>query len=114
MENVKKDLRKDFLERPRIYKDQLLTVGDLDDFKRQLLFEIKMLLKEQAGQAPRKWLKSHEVRKLLKISPGTLQTLRARGTIPYTKINGTIFYDSDDITKMLETNKIQMPGQLDE
>ncbi len=29
-------------------------------------------------------MKSHEVRRLLKISPGTLQTLKSSGTIPYT------------------------------
>lgn len=54
----------------------------------------------------RKWLKSHEVRKLLTISPGTLQNLRVNGSLSYTKIGGVIYYDYDDIRKMLEANKL--------
>ena len=40
MENVK----------PRIYREQLLTQDDLNDFKKQLLFEIRTLMKEYGGQ----------------------------------------------------------------
>jgi hypothetical protein len=42
-------------------------------------------IKTNGSTAAKKWLKAHEVRRLLKISPGTLQTLKANGTIPYTK-----------------------------
>jgi len=38
---------------------------------------------------------------LLKISPGTLQNLRINGTIPYTKVGGIIFYESDEIQKVM-------------
>jgi isocitrate dehydrogenase kinase/phosphatase len=39
------------------------------------------------------------------VSPGTLQNLRVNGTLPFTKIGGVIFYDYDDIQRMLEENK---------
>jgi hypothetical protein len=52
-----------------------------------------------------KWLKSNQVRKMLLVSPGTLQNLRINGTLPYTKIGGVIFYDYEDIKKMLEKHK---------
>jgi len=51
-------------------------------------------------------MKSHEVRRLLKISPGTLQTLKSSGTIPYTKIGGVHFYDYEDIQQVLESGKM--------
>jgi hypothetical protein len=92
-------------ERPRIYRDQLLTVDDLADFKRQLLFELKNMVKELLGEPTKKWLKTHEVRKLLKISPGTIQTLRSNGTLPYKKIGNIIYYDLKDIQRMLESNR---------
>jgi hypothetical protein len=104
MESVKNGLyKKGQFEKPHIYREQLLTVDDLNDFKRQLLFEIKSLLKEFAGLPAKKWLKSKDVIKLLGISPGTLQTLRDNGTIPYAKVGGIIIYDSSCIQKILES-----------
>ena len=100
MENVKKE--KTMLP---INRDQLITSGDLFDFKSQMLFEIKNMFKEFTGQPTKKWLKSKEVRKLLNISPGTLQSLRSRKVIPYTKIGGIIYHDAADIQKVLETHK---------
>ena len=50
-------------------------------------------------------LKSSEVRKLLKISPGTLQNLRINGTLSFTKIGSIIYYSYEDIEAMLDSNK---------
>jgi hypothetical protein len=76
---------------------EIITVEDLQTFKSELINDIKVLLKEQTGQPVKKWLKSYEVRKLLNISPGTLQNLRINGTLPYTKIGGVMYYDYADI-----------------
>ena len=89
----------------KIFAHQLITVDDLEEFKKQLLNELLAVLKFQTGIVPKKWMKSHEVRRLLKISPGTLQTLKASGIIPYTKIGGVHFYDHDDIQQILESGK---------
>jgi hypothetical protein len=89
----------------RIFAHQLITVDDLTQFKQELLNELLSVLKTQTGTIPKKWMKSHEVRRLLKISPGTLQTLKTSGVIPYTKMGGLHFYDHDDIQKVLESNK---------
>lgn len=86
---------------------QLVTIEDLILLKSDLLNEIRKLLKETSGQPVKKWLKSHEVRKLLDISPGTLQNLRVNGTLPFTKIGGVIYYDQEDIKNMLESRKSQ-------
>jgi helix-turn-helix protein len=105
MENVKNGIKNQQFDRSRIYRDQLLTLEDLMDFKKQMLFEIKTLFKEQTGQPAKKWLKSKDVRNLLNISPGTLQTLRMKGTLPFTRVGGVIYHDAEDIQRMLESKR---------
>jgi hypothetical protein len=83
----------------------IITLEDLQNFKQELLTEIQKLLSQRQTTPARKWLKSNEVRRLLLVSPGTLQNLRVNGTLPFTKIGGVIFYDYDDIHKMIEDHK---------
>lgn len=84
---------------------EIITTDDLREFKTELLTEFRKMLKEHHGQPSKKWLKSYEVKKMLGISPGTLQNMRINGTIPFTKMGGILFYDSEDIRKVLEDNK---------
>ncbi len=81
----------------------ILTKEDLATFKEELFTEIKTVLTQSSNQQ-KKWLKTDEVRKLLKISPGTLQTLRVNGTLAYSKLGGIIYYDADYIQKILMEN----------
>lgn len=90
---------------------EVLTREDLNEFRQVLLKDLKELLNVSATQS-KKWLKSPEVRKLLDISPGTLQNLRLNGTLAYTKIGGTIYYDNDDIEKLLQGNKVAATPNL--
>jgi phenylacetate-coenzyme A ligase PaaK-like adenylate-forming protein len=83
---------------------EVLTKEDLNQFKTELLTAISQLVNANS-QNKQKWLKSKEVLELLTISPGTLQNLRINGTLTFTKIGGTIYYDQDDINKILEQNK---------
>jgi hypothetical protein len=80
---------------------ELITKQDLREFKNDLLNEIKQIIKPGQGQS-KQWLKSVEVRKLLNISPGTLQNLRINGTLSYSKIGGMMYYKLEDIHKLLE------------
>ena len=84
---------------------QIITTDDLREFKIELLDEIRAIVSEQKTAISKKWLKSNEVRNLLNISPGTLQTLRINGTLPYTKIGGTNYYKFTHIQKLLSKNK---------
>jgi hypothetical protein len=86
----------------------VVTTEDLLVFKKDLLEDFKKLLGEKHGHPVRKWLKSHEVRRILTISPGTLQNLRVNGTLPFTKIGGVMYYDYEDIQKMLESHNSKM------
>jgi hypothetical protein len=90
-------------------KVTLMTSSDLDNFKQEIKQEVMqavIVALEGRNVGPsRKWLKSHEVRKMLAVSPNTLQTLRVNGTLPYTKIGGVLYYDYEDIDKMLRSRK---------
>jgi hypothetical protein len=80
---------------------ELLTKEDLRQFKQELITEIKKIFPE-TETAGKKWLKSDEVRRLLRVSHGTLQTLRNNKTLQFTKIGGTIYYPYDEIVKMMK------------
>jgi len=51
---------------------ELITRADLEQFKKELFEELKQNDRKPA-QENQKWLKSYQVKNLLKISPGTLQ-----------------------------------------
>lgn len=83
---------------------ELITKEDLKQFKSELLQEIKQIIQPGQGQS-KKWLKSVEVRKMLNISPGTLQNLRINGTLSYSKVGSIMYYKLEDINKVLEGNQ---------
>lgn len=93
----------------------IITQEDLDQFKTQFFQEQKLVLekfKDELTGTPKpieptgkKWIKSQHVQRMLSISPGTLQTLRINGTIPFSKVGGSIFYSAEDVQKVLELNK---------
>jgi uncharacterized membrane-anchored protein YjiN (DUF445 family) len=85
----------------------IITTDDLRNFKMELLDDIKKILTKQASGTLKKYLKSSEVMELLQISPGTLQNLRINGTLPFSKMGGIIYYDSEDIQKVMLKNRVQ-------
>ena len=82
---------------------ELLTKEDLHQFKAELLQDIRETL-SRTPSSQKKWLKTEEVKKLLKISPGTLQNLRINGTLQFSRIGSIIYYDADQINRLLEQN----------
>lgn len=81
---------------------EVITKDDLQTFRYELLEDLKQIIKVK--EPTKEWLKSHEVRKLLKISPGTLQNLRINGTLRFTKIGSIMYYSYADIEAMLNGN----------
>lgn len=84
-----------------------ITTDDLRDFKMELLEEFKELLSKQETGKLKKYLKSSEVMDMLQISPGTIQNLRINGTLPYSKIGGIIYYDAEEIQKVMTANRVK-------
>jgi hypothetical protein len=83
----------------------LLTKEDLEVFKGELFSELKKILPQSQTEKPQKLLRSKDVRKLLNISSGTLQTLRVNGTLPFSKIGSIPYYKLEDINKILLANR---------
>jgi hypothetical protein len=90
-------------------RSQVVRVSDLEVLKKDIVEEllkgIKILITGQPQETKKKWLKSREVRSLLDISPGTLQTLRDKGTIPHCKVGGIFYYDPEEIDKEIQRRK---------
>jgi hypothetical protein len=81
----------------------LVTKQDLERFKEDLLREILTHLKSGEHDS-RQWLRSKDVRKMLRISPATLQNLRVNQSLPFTKVGGIFFYRQNDVVNVLENN----------
>lgn len=84
----------------------IITTDDLREFRLELLEDLKELIQKPVHPKKKKYLKSAEVMELLQVSPGTFQNLRINGTLPYSKIGGIIFYDSDEIHRIIQDNRI--------
>jgi len=81
---------------------EVITREDLQILRQQLLDDIRELLRSNGNATEKEWLRSSEVRKLLKISPGTLQNLRISGQLLPSKVNGIYFYKYAAVMKMLD------------
>ena len=90
---------------------EVITREDLNEFRTLLLSDLITMFNSKPQQQ-KQWLKSSEVRKLLNISPGTLQNLRVNGTLTYTKIGGILYYSSSDLEKVIENNKVEASTNL--
>lgn len=82
---------------------EILTKDDLNYFNQELILEVKALLSAQGPK--KKWVKSSELRQLFNLSSSTLQTMRINGTIPYSNLGASLFYDLDAIEAILINNQ---------
>lgn len=77
---------------------ELLTRNDLYQFKEEILNELRSLV--TVKNCDNEWLKTNEVRSLLKCSYGTLQNLRIQGKLKYKKVNGTVYYNRSEVMQL--------------
>lgn len=82
---------------------ELMSKEDFLALKTEIIAEVSRLIKLEPECAG--WFKSKQVRKMLNCSASTLQNLRINGTLPYTKVGGTIYYAEADVRLMMEKNK---------
>ena len=87
----------------------VLTNEEMQEFKKAMIEEFESILKkhlEKINNEPEVvLLKSHQVQRMLAISPGTLQNMRTNGTLPYSKVGGITYYLKADILKIINDNK---------
>ena len=84
---------------------EVITREDLQAFRLQLLNDIRELVGAAQPKQPKEWLKSSDVRKLLKISANTVQRLRISGKLKSTKLGGVHYYRREDIEMLLESGE---------
>jgi len=83
---------------------EFITKEDLEIFRVRLLEDIKLLLSQDRPLGNKPWLRGSEVRKLLSISAGSLQSLRISGKLRSSKVGGIHYYRYEDIEKMMRQN----------
>jgi hypothetical protein len=79
---------------------ELITKEDLEAFRRLLLNDIKLLLSAKSDDN-KTWLRCSDVRRMLKISTGTVQNLRISGKLKSQKVGGIHFYKLTDVENMI-------------
>ena len=82
---------------------EIISREDLQNFRLQLLGDIKELIAPKQSPPVKQWLKASDVKKLLSISSGKLQTLRVSGKLRSSKIGGVHYYRNEDIQQLLES-----------
>ncbi len=79
---------------------EIITKDDFDAFRITLLNDIRNLLTTKPDDR-KEWLRCADVRRILKVSTGTVQNLRINGKLKSQKVGGIHFYQLSDIEKML-------------
>ena len=83
---------------------EVITKEDLQQFRLQLLNDLRQILEPAAAKLVKPWLKNSEVRKLLNISSNTVQRLRIAGKLRSSKVGGIHYYRYEDIEKLLNSD----------
>lgn len=85
-----------------------ITKEDLEQFGALLIGTVRKIIEGAKGDrketADPEWLKSRAVRKLLDISPGTLQNLRITGKVRFKKVMGSYYYSREDLMHLFDEN----------
>lgn len=89
-----------------IIKSLLLLSGELKEVKVHLQF----LHKTRVQHFKEAWVDGADAMEVLKISRRTLSKLRNSGELPFSQINGKLYYKLSDIEKLLEANYSSKKG----
>ncbi len=87
----------------------ILTIEDLMAFEQRLkTFLIEVILEQKCISTNNtEYLRTREVKKLLKVSDNKLKSMRELGVIPYSFIGKTYYYPKQEILNILENNMIK-------
>ena len=83
---------------------EFITREDLETFRMRLINDIREIVREPAQQTSLKpeGYKTSDVRKMLGCSFNKLVSLRVTRKLRTKKIGGTLYYNRDDIKRLLE------------
>lgn len=84
--------------------EEFVTKDDLRQFRMLLLNDIEKLIERktdgQGKEEDLEWLRSKAIRRIMDISPGTLQNLRITGKVKFRKVMGSYYYKKSDVSKL--------------
>ena len=83
---------------------EVITKEDLQQFRTQLINDLRELLIPKEAKLVQPWLRNSEVMKLLNISANTIQRLRIAGKLRSNKVGGIHYYRYEDIEKLLNSD----------
>ena len=83
---------------------EVITKEDLQQFRTQLINDLRELLIPKEAKLVKRWLRNSEVMKLLNISANTIQRLRIAGKLRSNKVGGIHYYRYEDIEKLLNSD----------
>jgi hypothetical protein len=73
---------------------------------------VAQMNKTHAQQLSEEWVTKEQVLAILKISTRTLESLKSKGILPYTKIQGIFYFRTIDIENLLKQNYVN-PTSID-
>jgi len=82
---------------------EVITKEDLQTFRILLLDDLQKIIRSVKPEEKPEWVKSGEVRKILNVSPNTLQNLRVAGQLHGKKVNGSWYYSMSEIKALFKT-----------
>ena len=86
---------------------RIATIEDLMKIKSELIEEIKVIIGDLDAQPHQKrWFRNTELQEYLNLSASSIQNLKNSGELPFSKVKGTVFYDINEINKLMKKNKI--------
>jgi hypothetical protein len=62
---------------------------------------VEVLCRSNGEKTMQEWLDNQDICEILNISPRTLQTMRDNGTIHYTRIGNKMYYNADDLKRLI-------------
>lgn len=83
---------------------EIVSKQDLEQFRIRMLSDIQQMLVGSLVPPTEEfdWLRSKAIRKMMDISPATLQNLRITGKIRHKKVMGSYYYNRSDLQKIFQ------------
>ncbi len=82
---------------------EVINKADLEAFRKSLLHDLAEIITHHKGEQ-KEYLRTKEVRQLLGISNGTISSLRIKGLLQPSKIEGVYYYKWSEIKKLLNAS----------
>ncbi|SFN43465.1 Helix-turn-helix domain-containing protein [Chryseobacterium oleae] len=85
-----------------------ITRDHLRQLRLEIVSDIKKILSMKGTDKQEfdiDWLRSKAIRRIMNISPATLQNLRITGKIRFRKVMGSYYYSRTDLLKLFEDGK---------